>query len=117
MGLSQAEAEEVAQDTFLRAWQHLDRFDASRAAFSTWIYTIARRLALDLLERAEHRYRVHDGSRIAEAGEGTSAYQDAVSDGCQTHGDSQPPLMAAIATLGLDRRAQVASASRPGPVA
>jgi RNA polymerase sigma-70 factor (ECF subfamily) len=35
-------------------WRHLGEFDPRRAAFSTWLYTIARRLALNWLDRAEH---------------------------------------------------------------
>lgn len=55
MGLSQAQAEEIAQETFLRAWQNLGQYDAKRAEFSTWLFTIARRLALNELERASTR--------------------------------------------------------------
>jgi RNA polymerase sigma-70 factor (ECF subfamily) len=55
MGLRQGEAEEVAQEAFLRAWLHLDRYRAEQGAFSTWLYTIARRLALNELDRAERR--------------------------------------------------------------
>jgi RNA polymerase sigma-70 factor (ECF subfamily) len=48
-GLTPAEADEVAQETLLRAWRALPQFEA-RAGFFTWIYRIAfneaqRRLA------------------------------------------------------------------------
>jgi RNA polymerase sigma-70 factor, ECF subfamily len=48
-GLSPAEADEVAQEVFLRAWRGLARFE-ERSRFSTWLYRIAfneaqRRLA------------------------------------------------------------------------
>jgi len=48
-GLTQSEADEVAQEVFLRAWRGLARFQ-ERARFSTWLYRIAfneaqRRLA------------------------------------------------------------------------
>ncbi len=48
-GLSPQEADEVAQEVFLRAWRGLARFEG-RSQFSTWIYRIAfneaqRRLA------------------------------------------------------------------------
>lgn len=56
MGLDQAHAEEVAQETFLRAWQHLAEYRAARGAFSTWLFTIARRLAVNELTRASSRY-------------------------------------------------------------
>jgi RNA polymerase sigma-70 factor (ECF subfamily) len=54
MGLQQGQAQEVAQDTFLRAWQHLPDYQAERAAFSTWLFTIARNLALNELGRASN---------------------------------------------------------------
>lgn len=56
MGLEQGLAEEVAQETFVRVWQSAARFDPTRSAFSTWIFTIARRLAINELERASRRY-------------------------------------------------------------
>ena len=36
-----ADAEEVTQDTFIYALRNLGRFDASRSAFTTWLFTIA----------------------------------------------------------------------------
>lgn len=39
-GLDQAEADEVSQEVFLRAWRGLPRFE-QRARFSTWLYRIA----------------------------------------------------------------------------
>lgn len=47
---SPAEATEVAQETFLKAYQHLDKFDEARP-FDLWVLTIARNLCLDLLRR------------------------------------------------------------------
>ena len=47
---NEAEASEVAQETFLRAYQHLDRYDDGRP-FDLWVLTIARNLCLDLLRR------------------------------------------------------------------
>lgn len=47
---TEAEAAEVAQETFLRAYQHLDRYDESRP-FELWVLTIARNLCLDILRR------------------------------------------------------------------
>lgn len=39
------EAEDLCQDAFLRAWEKLERYD-ERWKFSTWLYTIATRMAV-----------------------------------------------------------------------
>src|SRR4029453_13133184 len=40
-------AEDVAQETFLRAWRHADAYDARRGRVSVWVLAIARNLAID----------------------------------------------------------------------
>jgi len=40
------DAEDLTQETFLRAWREIARYDA-RHAFSTWLFTIGSRLAID----------------------------------------------------------------------
>lgn len=55
MALSQAHAEEVAQETFLRAWRNLGDYKPELAEFSTWLFTIARNLALNELSRAAYQ--------------------------------------------------------------
>ena len=40
-----SDAEDLAQQTFIRAYRRLQRFDA-RYRFSTWLFTIARNLAI-----------------------------------------------------------------------
>jgi RNA polymerase sigma-70 factor (ECF subfamily) len=52
MGLSQPHGEEIAQEAFLRAWKNLGDYDPKIAGFSTWLFTIARNLALKELSRA-----------------------------------------------------------------
>ena len=42
--------EDLAQETFLRVFRGLPHFDA-RAKLSTWIYTIAHRVAIDHLRK------------------------------------------------------------------
>lgn len=58
MGMGQAQAEDIAQETFLRAWTHLPSFDSAQAQFGTWLFTIARNLAYNALQSAAHQREV-----------------------------------------------------------
>jgi len=48
---SNALAEELVQEVMLKVWNRAVTFDASKAAASTWIYTLARNCRIDLLRR------------------------------------------------------------------
>ena len=58
--LRSADAEDVAQDTFVRAFVHFERFDPSRPVLP-WLVAIARRLCLDVLRRRKMRARIETG--------------------------------------------------------
>ena len=45
------DAQELTQDTFMRAFDHIDSYDPQRASLSTWLCRIAYRLTLDFLKR------------------------------------------------------------------
>lgn len=45
------DAQELTQDTFLRAFSRIDSYDPQKASLSTWLCRIAYRLTLDYLKR------------------------------------------------------------------
>ncbi len=51
------EAGSIAQDVFLKVFEHVDRFDLTRR-FSTWFYTIARNAAIDYLQARSRKVMV-----------------------------------------------------------
>jgi len=44
-----AEAEDIAQETFLRIWKHAGTWRQGRAKFDTWIHRVALNLCYDRL--------------------------------------------------------------------
>lgn len=51
---NESDAEDIVQETFLRAYRQLDKFDW-RASFSTWLYRIAANCSLDLIRSRKRR--------------------------------------------------------------
>jgi RNA polymerase sigma-70 factor (ECF subfamily) len=45
-------AEEVVQETMVKVWRKSHQFDVTKASASTWIFTIARNMRIDLLRKA-----------------------------------------------------------------
>ena len=42
-----ARAEDIVQETLLRAWRNLDRLDEDTGPVRPWLFTVAQRLAID----------------------------------------------------------------------
>src|SRR5579872_5633515 len=53
------DAEDLVQETFLRAWRSRSGFQG-HALFRTWLYRIATNACLDVLQRAPRRIVPHD---------------------------------------------------------
>lgn len=54
-----ATAEEVAQDVFMRVWERAGQYRVEQARVSTWLTSIARHRAIDVLRRRGARAESH----------------------------------------------------------
>jgi RNA polymerase sigma-70 factor (ECF subfamily) len=64
---NEQDAEDVVQESFLRAYRQLGHFQA-RADFGTWLYRITANCAVDMMRTRQHRMR----ARIENVDEATS---------------------------------------------
>lgn len=48
-------ADELVQDTFMKAWQNAERYSPQKGRFYTWILNIARNAAIDKLRSKEFK--------------------------------------------------------------
>ena len=51
LGAEDSVAEDLTQEVMLSVWRRAHQFDRTRAALSTWVYTIARNRRIDALRR------------------------------------------------------------------
>jgi RNA polymerase sigma-70 factor (ECF subfamily) len=58
MSGSAADAEDLTQETFIQAYQHLDAFRAEASVW-TWLYRIAVNVCLNWQKREQRRLQVH----------------------------------------------------------
>jgi RNA polymerase sigma-70 factor (ECF subfamily) len=94
---SAAEAEEIAQETFLRVHRSIAEF-RGEARLSTWLYAIASRLCLNRLASSERRLRRDDADALERIPGGTDAAARLESR------EVEAALEDAIAALPDDRR-------------
>ena len=58
IGLTHGErqtAEDLVQETMLRAWRHVDKLPADPAGERRWLFTVARRLLIDVVRSRQSR--------------------------------------------------------------
>jgi RNA polymerase sigma-70 factor (ECF subfamily) len=48
-------AEDLVQETFLRAWRHAERLAADPSKIAPWLYTVARHVAIDAMRARQAR--------------------------------------------------------------
>ena len=83
------DAEDVVQETFLKAYRQLDRFE-ERSSFGTWLHRIAWNCAVDLLRSRPKREQAEEADTLDQLG--------ALSTGTTFSGGAPSPerLMASV---------------------
>jgi RNA polymerase sigma-70 factor, ECF subfamily len=88
------EAQDVVQESFIRVWRHLSRFDG-RVRFTTWLYQIVTRLCLDRLKARRRRLNLFERNS-QEPGHSPEQEYD--------QQDIQEHILAAAATLPIKQQ-------------
>ena len=78
-GLNEDTAEELMQEIMLIVWRRAESFDPSKAAASTWLFTIARNRRIDYL-RGNSRVEVELDDEILQTESQDKAQDEYVSD-------------------------------------
>lgn len=98
-------ADDAASRTFINAWKARAAYDPQRANAATWIYTIAERIVIDLLEqRRGQQNRTVDGFEPRGAGEdGESPVTIEPEDDVelQPPDEAEQPMLAALVRESL----------------
>ncbi len=77
--LNEEDVEELTQNTFIKAYQHLKHYDESKASLSTWLHSIAYHEIL-MHQRALQQHQMILPFSKGESSEGGREYDDLVSD-------------------------------------
>jgi RNA polymerase sigma-70 factor, ECF subfamily len=94
------DAEDLVQETFLRAWRHRKSF-AGRSSFRSWLYRIATNACLDALERRPRAPRVHEGAPPLADVPWLQPYPDRLLEGIVSHDDRPEEEVVAKETIEL----------------
>lgn len=63
-----ADAEDLTSRTFEKAWRARERYRQDLAGFSTWLFTIARNVAVDFLRARRHQLPLEAAQDVATDG-------------------------------------------------
>jgi RNA polymerase sigma-70 factor (ECF subfamily) len=62
------EADDITQETFLKAWRSLKKYNSRTSRFKTWLLRIARNSAIDFLRKKKHvpfsQFETEDGANM-----------------------------------------------------
>jgi RNA polymerase sigma-70 factor, ECF subfamily len=92
-------AEDIVQEAFIRVLANLDRFDP-RYRFSTWLFTIAKRLCMNAAQRSKPAY----DSELIGLRQGSAERPEAAAIDEEVGDNLRSALQAALLTLPPEQR-------------
>src|SRR4029078_2679974 len=98
------DAEDVVQETFLKAYKQLGRFE-SRANFSTWLHRIELNCSIDLIRARPRREIGHDAEDLDQLGADDSGQQQASPERLMLSTEVQDRVARAMSSLSRMERA------------
>ena len=101
--LNQEDAEDVTQESFVYAFKNLHRYDANKASFKTWLYTIAVSRSRNVL-RKRHVPVIALSQLITQA---IPAPRNEQPEAMSVRSDIQSTIQTALATLSEPLRTAV----------
>ena len=104
---SAQDAEDVVQETFLKAYRQLGRFE-SRANFSTWLHRIAVNCSIDLIRARPHREAGHDATDLDQLGSDDPAHRQVSPERLMLSTEVQDRVAGAMSSLSAMERAAFA---------
>jgi RNA polymerase sigma-70 factor (ECF subfamily) len=99
-----SDAEDVVQETFLRAYRQLGRFE-SRANFGTWLHRIAVNCSIDLIRSRPHRESTHDVADLEHFGAAEAADAGRTPERLMLSTEVQERIASAMSALSPMERA------------
>jgi RNA polymerase sigma-70 factor (ECF subfamily) len=93
-------AEDVTQEAFVRVLTHLERFDP-RYRFSTWLFTIAKRLYVNACQKLKPTY---DSDVVGGWRDGTTTTPESPTVAGEVRDNARDALQHALLSLGEEQR-------------
>jgi RNA polymerase sigma-70 factor (ECF subfamily) len=104
----EADAWDLSQEVFIKAWQALPRFEA-KARFSTWLYRIAHNVVYDFTRKrkiesaGELNDEIFNADRIDPAAVATPGVTESP-DATMVHGELRAKIEAALGKISAEHR-------------
>ena len=98
-------AEEIIQEAYVRIWHSASSYCSSRASPMTWMITITRNLAIDMVRKPAHEIYSHDSELLELPADGPTALEIIeASEDQQTAMQEQHDVLDALQALPPTRR-------------